>query len=112
MVLDIEWKLLIRAILKGELKDMPTEVDPVFGLHIPTSVCIEGHQAVPQEILNPRNTWKNKKEYDKKARELAAQFVENFKEYETTVTKEILAASPNPMAPIEKSRPKVQKIRG
>jgi phosphoenolpyruvate carboxykinase (ATP) len=67
---------------------------------------------VPQEILNPRNTWKNKKDYDKKARELAAQFVENFKEYESSVTQEILAASPNPMAPIEQSRSKVQNLRG
>ena len=105
-------RAMISAILKGELKDVPTETDPVFGLHIPTSVSIEGHQAVPQEILNPRNTWKDKKEYDRKARELAAQFVENFKEYESTVTKEVLAASPNPMAPIEQSRSKVQKLRG
>jgi len=105
-------RAMISAILKGELKDVPTETDPVFGLHIPTSVSIEGHQAVPQEILNPRNTWKSKKNYDKKARELAAQFVENFKEYESTVTKEILASSPNPMAPTDQGRSKVQNLRG
>jgi phosphoenolpyruvate carboxykinase (ATP) len=103
---------MISAILKGELKDIPTETDPIFGLHVPTSVSIEGHQAVPQEILNPRNTWKDKTEYDKKARELAAQFVENFKEYESSVTKEILAAGPNPLASSEQGRSKVQKLRG
>ena len=105
-------RAMISAILKGELKNVPTETDPVFGLHIPTSVSIEGYQEVPQEILNPRNTWKNKKDYDKKARELAAQFVENFKEYESSVTKEILAAGPNPMAPIDQGLPKVQNLRG
>ena len=46
------------------------------------------------------------------ARKLAAQFVENFKEYESSVTKEILAASPNPMASTENGRQKVQKLRG
>ena len=105
-------RAMISAILKGELRGVPTETDPVFGLHIPTSVAIEGYQEVPQEILNPRNTWKNKKDYDKKSRELAAQFVENFKEYESSVTKGVLAAGPNPMAPIDQGLPKVQKLRG
>ena len=36
----------------------------------------------------------------------------NFKEYESTVTKEILAASPNPMAPTDQGRSKVQNLRG
>ena len=105
-------RAMINAILKGELKDVPTETDPVFGLHIPKYVNNEGHQTVPPEILNPKNTWKHKKDYDMTARELAAQFVENFKEYESSVTKEILAASPNPVAPTENGRPKVQKLRG
>ena len=31
---------------------------------------------VPSEILNPRNTWTNKEEYDAKAKELAKKFNE------------------------------------
>ena len=72
---------MISAILKGELKNVPTETDPIFGLHIPTSVAIEGYQEVPQEILNPRNTWKSTEEYDQARNKLANMFIENFKKY-------------------------------
>ena len=51
---------------------------------------------MPNEVLNPRNTWKHPEAYDEKARELAAQFVENFEEYKDAVTPEILNAGPNP----------------
>jgi phosphoenolpyruvate carboxykinase (ATP) len=100
-------RAMINAILKGELNGVETETDPVFGLHIPKSV-----RDVPDEVLNPRNTWKRKQDYDKTARALATQFVENFTEYENSVKKEILAASPNPTAPVAKGRTKVQKLRG
>jgi len=60
--------------------------------------------------LNPRNTWKKKNEYDKKAQELAAQFIENFKQYEQGVSKEILSASPSP-TPASKIKGTVRKIK-
>ena len=97
-------RAMIKAILEGELNDVATFTDPIFGLHIPKSV-----PAVPQEVLNPRSTWKNSEAYDKKACELARQFVENFKEYEGSVDKEILAASPKPDAV---GASKVQHLRG
>jgi phosphoenolpyruvate carboxykinase (ATP) len=49
---------------------------------------------VPAEFLNPRNTWREKKEYDRQAKELARLFVENFIQYESKVSKEILDAAP------------------
>ena len=51
--------------------------DPLFGFAVPTE-CPE----VPAELLQPRNTWKDKHAYDAKARKLAALFRENFKKYE------------------------------
>ncbi len=33
---------------------------------------------VPQEILNPKNTWEDKNAYDTKANTLAKAFVNNF----------------------------------
>ncbi|MFQ5449700.1 MAG: phosphoenolpyruvate carboxykinase (ATP) [Nitrospinaceae bacterium] len=84
-------RAMIKSILDDKLNNVPTFKDPVFGLHIPENV-----EDVPKEVLNPRNTWKNPDSYDEKARELARQFVENFKEYEKTVSKEVLAASPRP----------------
>ncbi len=96
-------RAMIRAILNGELNEAATFTDPVFGLHIPETV-----RDVPDEVLNPRNTWKDSQSYDEKAWGLAAQFVENFKQYEDAVDKEILSASPHPDAD---TASKVQKLR-
>ncbi|PIR01343.1 MAG: phosphoenolpyruvate carboxykinase (ATP) [Nitrospinae bacterium CG11_big_fil_rev_8_21_14_0_20_45_15] len=98
-------RAMIHAILDGSLNNVETEADPIFGLHIPKSV-----PNVPDDVLNPRNTWKKKNEYDKKAQELAAQFIENFKQYEQGVSKEILSASPSP-TPASKIKGTVRKIK-
>jgi len=98
-------RAMIKAILEGQLEKVATFKDPVFGLQIPEKV-----EGVPNEVLNPRNTWKRPEDYDKKARELANQFVENFKEYEKTVSKEIVAASPRP-AGVGKGSAKIHKLR-
>jgi phosphoenolpyruvate carboxykinase (ATP) len=49
---------------------------------------------VPTEVLNPRNTWASKEEYDVKAKDLASQFIKNFEKYASGVNEEILAAAP------------------
>ena len=49
---------------------------------------------VPAEILNPKNTWKDKADYDKKANELAQAFLDNFKQFDTFTDKEIINALP------------------
>ena len=98
-------RAMIKAILEGRLKKVATIKDPVFGLQIPEKI-----EGVPSEVLNPRNTWKRPEDYDKKAKELANQFIENFKEYEKTVSKEILAASPRP-AGAGKDSAKIRKLR-
>lgn len=82
-------RAIINAILKGDLKKVQLKTDPIFGLQVPQS-CPN----VPDEVLDPRGTWKNPKAYDEKARELAALFIENFKEYEDNVGPEIIAAGP------------------
>ena len=82
-------RAMVAAVLSGQLKDIKTETDPIFGLGIPLS-C----PGVPAQVLNPRNTWKDPEAYDKKARELAKMFDENFKEYEKDTLSEIKAAGP------------------
>ena len=49
---------------------------------------------VPSEMLNSRNTWKDKNAYDKKTSELATAFVKNFEQYADFANEEILAAAP------------------
>ena len=61
----------------------------MFGVHYPTS-CPN----VPAEILDARNTWKDKADYDRTAEKLAKQFVTNFDKYKDGASEEILAAAP------------------
>jgi phosphoenolpyruvate carboxykinase (ATP) len=82
-------RAIINAILDGLLADVPTRVDPVFGLHVPESV-----PGVPAEILNPRQTWSSASDYDQAAQKLAGLFVENFKKYADEVDPEVLSAQP------------------
>lgn len=69
-------RAMVKAALSGELKNIQTKKDQIFGVSIPLS-C----PGVPSEILEPKNTWKDKDAYDKKAKELASMFEKNFKEY-------------------------------
>lgn len=82
-------RAMITAALEGQLDAVKFDTIPVFGLQIPTS-CPN----VPDEILNPRNTWSNTSEYDAKAALLAELFVKNFSQYADGVTADILAAAP------------------
>jgi phosphoenolpyruvate carboxykinase (ATP) len=80
---------MITAALNGDLNDVDYVKHDVFGLHMPTS-CKD----VPSELLNPKNTWENKDEYDIKANELAIAFNTNFKKFIEFANDEILDGAP------------------
>ena len=82
-------RAMITAALEGKLDDADYETHPVFGFMVPKS-C----PGVPSEILNPRNTWKDKDEYDKKAKELGKQFIKNFEKFAGDASGETAAAAP------------------
>ena len=82
-------RAMIRAILNGSLAQVETQPDPIFGVNIPVS-CPE----VPNEVLQPRNTWADKDAYDRQARDLARRFNENFKKYEAGVSEAVRAVAP------------------
>lgn len=82
-------RALITEALNGNLSKVQFEAHPVFGVLMPTS-CPN----VPAEILNPKNTWANKDEYDAKANELAAAFNKNFEKFADKAEKAILEAAP------------------
>lgn len=69
-------RAMIAAALSGALDGVAYRSEPVFGLAIPTT-CPE----VPDEILNPRDTWSDPAAYDRKAQELLAMFEENFRKF-------------------------------
>jgi phosphoenolpyruvate carboxykinase (ATP) len=80
---------MVRAALNGELDDVATRVDPVFGVEVPT-VC----PGVPSQVLDPRETWQDKEGYDDQAQKLARMFVENFANYADGVPPPVRAAGP------------------
>jgi phosphoenolpyruvate carboxykinase (ATP) len=82
-------RAMVRATLNGSLANIPTQQDPIFGLHVPDS-C----PGVSAEVLNPRNTWKDKAAYDAKARELAEKFKKNFEQFASSATAEVRNAGP------------------
>ena len=82
-------RAMITAALTGQFADTTFATLPVFGLSMPTS-CPN----VPDEVLNPRNTWEDKAAYDAKAQSLANSFVANFEQYKDKANEEILAAAP------------------
>jgi phosphoenolpyruvate carboxykinase (ATP) len=88
--ISLAWtRRIVRAALSGELNSVPMATDPIFGFEIPT--VIDG---VPSEILQPRQSWTDAAAYDKKAKELAAMFRENFEKYASGVSDEVRAAAP------------------
>lgn len=69
-------RAMIRAALSGQLRQVDFKPHPVFKVLVPVS-CPD----VPTEVLEPRNTWKDKAAYDKQANELARQFQKNFEKF-------------------------------
>ena len=49
---------------------------------------------VPDNILNPRNTWADKDSYDEKANNLAMAFIKNFEQYVNHSNSDIISAGP------------------
>jgi len=72
-------RAMITAMLNGSLAKAKFTPDPVFGLAIPDAIP---GGSVPADVLNPRNTWKDKAAYDSKAKDLAKRFRENDAKFE------------------------------
>ncbi|MDD4321018.1 MAG: phosphoenolpyruvate carboxykinase (ATP) [Acidaminococcaceae bacterium] len=82
-------RAMITAALNGELGKDGWNKTPVFGLDIPNS-CPN----VPDNILNPIDTWFDKKAYHTYAHKLALLFADNIKKFQGVVTEDILNAGP------------------
>ena len=81
---------IIDAILGGAILSAPTKKIPYFNFEVPTQL-----DGVAWGILDPRDTYQNRAEWDEKARDLAARFIKNFKKYEgNEAGKALVAAGP------------------
>ncbi len=82
-------RAMLNAALDGKLDKVATVTHPVLGLEVPRE-C----PGVPAEVLDPRATWKDKEAYDKQANHLAKLFNDNFEQFKSGVTQDVLAAAP------------------
>ncbi|NBM94259.1 MULTISPECIES: phosphoenolpyruvate carboxykinase (ATP) [unclassified Proteus (in: enterobacteria)] len=78
-------RAIIDAILNGDIDKAPTKTLPVFDLEIPTAL-----PGVNSEILDPRDTYEDKTQWDTKADDLADRFVKNFDKYTDTLAGQAL----------------------
>ncbi|WP_293896590.1 phosphoenolpyruvate carboxykinase (ATP) [Flavobacterium sp.] len=69
-------RAIIDAILDGSIENAETKTVPVFNLEVPTSL-----HDVNSSILDPRDTYENVTDWNKKASNLASLFVKNFEQY-------------------------------
>jgi len=75
--IDLEYtRAIVNAALAGELDEVKTHTDPIFGLAIPNET-----KGVPAKVLNPRETWADTRAYDAQAKKLAGMFRENFDKF-------------------------------
>ena len=81
---------IIDRILDGSVDKAETKIIPVFNLEVPTSL-----ENVHDEILDPRDTYEDAAEWDKKAKKLAGLFAKNFEKYtDNEEGKSLVAAGP------------------
>ena len=82
-------RAMVTAALNGELEKVEYKHDEVFNLDVPQS-CPD----VPDEIMNPRDTWEDKDAYDVQAKKLAKMFADNFAKKYPNMPKNIAEAGP------------------
>ena len=82
-------RAIIDAIHAGQLDDVATVTEPVFGLAISKSV-----PGCPSDILVPSATWSDSASYEQTAAKLAQLFTDNFAQYLDQAEADVVAAGP------------------
>lgn len=80
---------LLNAALEGKLDNVQFRKDKLFNFEVPLT-CPD----VPEDVLEPSNSWGDKKEYWKKYDALASRFIENFKLFADGCSTEVKNAGP------------------
>ena len=86
----LDAELWVRFQFDGSIDKAPTKTLPIFDFTIPTEL-----PGVDTKILDPRDTYKNAKDWDVKAEDLANRFVKNFVKFTGNEEgKKLVAAGP------------------
>ena len=81
---------IIDAILDGSIDKAPTKKIPYFDFEVPTAL-----PGVDPNILDPRDTYADAKQWDEKAKDLAERFIKNFVKFTgNDEGKSLVAAGP------------------
>ena len=83
-------RAMVTAALNGDFDHVEYKHHEIFNVDVPQS-CPH----VPDEIMNPRDTWADKEAYDKAANKLAAMFEENFATKYPNIAQHIVDAGPH-----------------
>jgi phosphoenolpyruvate carboxykinase (ATP) len=85
-----ETRNIIDAILDGSIDSAPTKIIPYFNLEVPTEL-----HDVDSGILDPRDTYADPSEWEKKAIDLSQRFIKNFEQFtDNEEGKALVAAGP------------------
>ncbi|HEY0115045.1 MAG TPA: phosphoenolpyruvate carboxykinase (ATP), partial [Allosphingosinicella sp.] len=82
-------RALLNAALDGSLNSADFRKDPYFGFEVPAAV-----PGVDSHILNPRDTWADKDEYDATAEKLVNLFNDNFAKFLPHVDQSVRDSAP------------------
>lgn len=82
-------RALLNAALDGQLNSVRFKTDPIFGFEVPMT-CPN----VPDEVLDPGTSWSDKKEYDRRYKDLAMRFKQNFAKFTDGTPQEVIDAGP------------------
>ena len=87
--IDLKYtRSMVTAVINGELDKRSFKFHQIFNLEIPLE-C----PGVPNQILDPAQTWNNQKEYVQAATKLANLFIQNFQKF-GEVSQKIIDAGP------------------
>ena len=83
-------RALINAIFDGNIDDVETDTLPIFNLKMPKTLV-----GLDKSILDPRSSYADPAEWERRAQHLGSLFIENFKKFTDTDTgRSLVAAGP------------------
>ncbi len=89
-------RAMLNAALEGKLEDVEYRQDKLFGFDVPQT-CPD----VPEDVLEPSNSWGDKDDYWRRYDGLAARYIQNFNLYKSGCPAEIADEGPRRMKDVK-----------